>query len=179
MSDQEYPYTPPKPESKLSCLKIGAISCLVLVLVIIIGSYWLYRVIASNPAFKKGFEEVKAMATCTAQLQEIYRALERYNQKNGRYPSSLGELYPDYLENRKILFCPSDKSPSGQSSYVYYPPSPNAPSDTIILECRHHIIIEGQPPQVIKLRKDGRMERVGVQPSGTSPTSQTRRQTTQ
>lgn len=103
MSDQEYPYTPPKPESKLSCLKIGAISCLVLVVVIIVGSYWLYRVIASNPAFKKGLEEVKAMATCTAQLQEIYRAMERYNQKNGRYPSSLGELYPDYLENKRFF----------------------------------------------------------------------------
>ncbi len=168
MSNQEYQYSPPQPEKKSSCLKISAISCLVLVVVIIAGSYWLYRVIARSPEFKTGFEEIKAMSMCTAHLQGINKALERYYQRNGKYPSSLGELYPDYLEDREILFCPT-----GQTSYIYYQPSPNAPSNTVILECRHHIIAKDQPPIVLRLRKDGRLERAGVQSSGTSRTSQT------
>ncbi|MDH7480850.1 MAG: hypothetical protein QHH26_02590 [Armatimonadota bacterium] len=174
MFNQESQYPPPRPERKMSCLKIGAISCLVLVFVIIVGSYWLYRVIASNPAFKKGIEEAKAMAQCTVQLQELHRALERYYAKNGKYPSSLGELYPDYLEDKKILYCPSDKAHSGESSYIYYPPSPKTPDSAVVLECRRHILIEGQPPQVIRLRKDGRIEGAGYQPPRTPSPAKTR-----
>jgi prepilin-type processing-associated H-X9-DG protein len=89
---------------------------------------------------------------CVSNLQQIGLALWRYaRDHNKKLPDDLKKLYPDYVDNPVIFWCPGDKDPkpttitnsilnnenSAQISYRYCPgysvDSPH-PSMTIILE---------------------------------------------
>jgi hypothetical protein len=169
MSNEQYPMGPTKPETRSNCLKTAGITCLVLFVVAIALGLWLLNSVMKNPVFKKGFSEVKAMTQCMQNLKEIGGALTRYESRNGKYPTSLSELHPTFLEKSQNLHCPSDPSPEGKVSYEYFPPPPGAPGSTIVVQCSRHQIVKDQPPVVIKLHKDGTFDTGSYQPPGGSP----------
>ena len=163
MSNEVRPPETTAPRTKSNCLMAAGITCLVLVIVGVLVLLWIIRMVGTNPTFKQAFSGAKMVAECQFHLQNpnnpqnISAALERYRTRNGRYPDKLEDLCPDFLENRAILHCPADSRPTDVVSYEYTKPAPDAPGSTVVVECNRHILIEGQPPHVLSLTKDGRI----------------------
>jgi len=110
-----------------------------------------------NPAIRSAYSQVQLLAKCQIQLKEIGGALRRYESRHGKFPASLEELYPNFLENRAMLHCPADKRDASVVSYGYTPPGPDAPGSTKVAACRLHVLVEGQPPVVVNLTKEGKV----------------------
>src|SRR5690242_9268738 len=60
---------------------------------------------ATRPA---GAEADAKLDACTAQLQEIGRALAAYERDRHRLPDQLSDLFPDYVKDKKLFHCPAD-----------------------------------------------------------------------
>ena len=170
---------PTPPRAKSNCFVVGGITCLVVVVIGILLTIWLVTWASRNPTFKKAIGGAKLVAECQLHLadpsgsQDIYDALERYKSRNGKYPAKLADLYPTFLEDRSVLHCPADTSGKDVVSYEYYPPAKNAPGSTVIVECRRHVLMDGQPPLTLQLTKDGQVLKQGYAPHG-GPAEQTK-----
>lgn len=139
------------------CWKSLGITCLVVAVVGIALLIWGFFSISKNPVFKRAMSEAQLLAKCQIQLKEIGGALRRYESRHGKFPASLEELYPNFLENRAMLHCPADKRDASVVSYGYTPPGPDAPGSTKVAACRFHVLVEGQPPVVVNLTKEGKV----------------------
>jgi hypothetical protein len=53
---------------------------------------------------------------CKANLNQIKLAVGRFRDQRGRFPEHIQELYPDYIRNTKIFFCPAWKKGRGDIS---------------------------------------------------------------
>ena len=165
MTDEGHPAGPAAPGARPNCLRTVGITCLVSLVVGVAIVAWIAIMISKNPTFRQVYSGAYLAAECQKNLQhpdphntqDISGALERYARRNGKYPASLKELYPNFLENRRTLHCPADSRPVGVVSYEYTPPAMNAPPTTVVIRCGRHAIIRGQPPLVLLLYKDGRV----------------------
>jgi len=141
-----------------------------MVIVGIAVAFWIYRMMAKNPAIRQAYGQARFVAECQMHLQnpnspdDIADALERYAKRNGKYPASLEELHPNFLANKAILHCPADPHPNNTVSYEYYPPAIHAPGTTIVVQCRRHRVFEDQPPLVLSLYKNGQVAKQGYTP---------------
>jgi type II secretory pathway pseudopilin PulG len=140
-------------------VRAAGIGCLALIIVAFLSGLWIARLVTKNPVMHKVWSESQRIAQCQLQLQEIGGALDRYNSRNGKYPASLDELYPVFLEKKETLHCPSAPGPKDTPSYEYTPPDANTPADAAVAVCNLHVIIEGQPPLTITLLKNGTVVR--------------------
>jgi hypothetical protein len=171
MSNEIRPPEPAAPQTRTNCFATAGITCLVLLIVGALVGLWGVKALIRNPVFKQGLSGAKLLAECQFHLQNpnspqnISAALERYRTRNGRYPDKLTDLCPDFLENKTILHCPADDRPKDVVSYEYTKPDTNAPGTVIVVECKRHVIIQGQPPLVLTLTKDGRVLRSNYTPS--------------
>jgi prepilin-type processing-associated H-X9-DG protein len=85
------------------------------------------------PALARAREEARK-ANCKENLAQIGKAMCAFNENNGKFPSSLEVLYPDYLNTFKIFRCPStEDEPPKHFSYEYRQPAANASADTPVL----------------------------------------------
>lgn len=77
----------------------------------------------------------KNIKTCASNLRKLGQALKQYTQEhNGRYPKSLLELFPKYIDDPAVFWCPGDKDSRRPKtirnesdtlvSYKYTPPEP-------------------------------------------------------
>jgi len=171
MASQEIPDLKPTPPKKSGCMRALAITLLIVVIVGILVMFWVFRLLSTNPAFKKAFNQSQARQQCKLNLEEIGGALQRYSRRNGSYPTSLDQLYPNFLEKKASLHCPADPRPDAVS-YDYYPPATNAPGTTLVAECRRHVMFENEPPWKLQLFKDGRVVSQGYLPRS-GPAEQT------
>jgi hypothetical protein len=97
--------------------------------------------IAVGPQFRRLAVEWRYVGGCWSQLngdRGLQGALQRYRYREGTYPPSLEDLYPDFVTRHSVFHCPADPSPASNISYRYRRPFPAAPADTIILTCEHH-----------------------------------------
>lgn len=166
------PQQPTPPRAKSNCFVVGGITCLVVVVIgvvlIILGVRWA----SQNPQIRKAVGSAQLRTECQLHLanpsgsQDIYDALERYKTRNGKYPAKLADLYPTFLEDKSVLHCPADTSGKDVVSYEYYPPAMDAPANMVIVECRRHVIVDGQSPMVLQLTKDGQVLNQGYAPHG-------------
>lgn len=140
--------TPPR--RSFGCLRVTGISCLVVFLIGLVGWIWLYNMVMKVPRFRD-------YRICVEHVVQIGGALQRYSQRNGHFPDSLAQLYPDFLDRRVLLHCPADKRPVDVISYDYKRPDAKAPATTVVLTCRRHVLMDRQPPVVISLQKDGQL----------------------
>ncbi|NLC56345.1 MAG: hypothetical protein GX774_05865 [Armatimonadetes bacterium] len=80
-------------------------------------------------------------------------AAERYRRGEGKYPERIEDVFPVYLAEEQMLYCPLDTAgpDAKRSSFTYQPPEPDKPN-VPLLECPHH------DPLVLLVRPQGRME---------------------
>lgn len=162
MEENYGPAVPSNSSTRSGCVRAVGVSCLVILVVTVLIGLWLYLILARNPAFEGVFGRTRLAAECQINLEQIAGGLERYSRRNGKYPESLDDLYPDFLEKRDVLHCPADKSPKDTVSYEYKRPAKAAPGDTVVIRCERHTIVEGEPPLILLLRKDGSVVREGL-----------------
>jgi hypothetical protein len=157
--------------TRSSCLRTAGISCLVVFIAGLVLMWLGVRWLLNSPMGS----QAKMSVDCRANLLAIGGGLERYLQRNGKYPDKLADLYPNFLEDKDVLHCPADAAPAGKVSYDYVPPARNARPDTIVIICRRHILVKGQPPWIITLQKDGKVNQytpeIREPSSGAPPTS--------
>ncbi len=149
--------TGPSRSTGPGCWKSLGITCLVAAVIGVGLLIWGVLAISKNPIFKKAMSEAQLLSKCQIQLREIGGALRRYESRHGKFPASLEELHPNFLEDRAMLHCPADKRDVTILSYEYTPAGPDAPGSTTVATCRLHVLVEGQPPAVVNLTKDGKV----------------------
>ena len=143
--------------TRSNCLRAVGVSCLVVVIAGIAMGFFFVNLLTKNPVFRRIYKEAQSIAQCQLNLQEIGGALDRYSRRNGKYPATLEELYPNFLEKRSFLHCPADPRRINVISYKYTPPTIKSPPSTTVIECKRHVVLEGQPPWIVSLHKDGKV----------------------
>ncbi|MBP6965199.1 MAG: hypothetical protein KBC96_12410 [Armatimonadetes bacterium] len=169
MSTNEYPGGPPQKKSGVpTCLKVGGIGCLVVVLICIGFGFWTYSTVMKNPALRGVFQGSQDVGRCSAQMAQINQLLVKYAaDHNGQYPPALRDLCPTYTRNQAVFDCPTGKRSGVARPYQYTRPSPTAPGSTVVLTCREHVFEKGKPPTVLNILKDGKVDvRQPTPPSG-------------
>ena len=175
MSTNQYPGERPQKSGTSSCLKIGGIGCGIIVVILIGLTVWGIVSVKKNPMFQRVMQQTQLMAACSANLPQLSQALNRYAaDHSGTYPATLADLYPKYVSDQKLLQCPSGAQTGAVCSYEYTRPAPTAPGDTVVIVCRHHAMVQGQPPTPIKLTKDGRVVSEQQMGGTTKPPARTR-----
>lgn len=161
MSNEITPTNSAASGNKSSCMKAIGISCLVVVIVGLALGFWITGMVSKNPvlrpALRNIYTEAQHITICEMNLREIGGALDRYSRRNGKYPDNLADLYPNFMEKRAFIHCPSDSRSKDIVSYDYTPPSMDAPASTVVIECKRHIIMKNQPPWTVSLYKDGKV----------------------
>ncbi|MCS6919632.1 MAG: hypothetical protein NZM28_07675 [Fimbriimonadales bacterium] len=120
-------------QGRTSCWVLGGIGCLGLLVILAVGFYFLGRAVQES-----GFGELVRTAAEAEQklkprLTTIYQGIQQYAQaNNGAYPPSLKALVPRYLSEEAIA--PVVMSDGTKYEFVYRPPKPNDPPETVILE---------------------------------------------
>ena len=163
----DQPVRPSAPTTKSNCLRVAGITCLVVVVIGILIGVWIFNALSKNPAFQKAYKEAQLRTQCKENLEEIGGALQRYSRRNGKYPATLAELCPNFLENEAALHCPADRRPDPY--YEYYAPAVDALPTAVVAECKRHTVLENQPPWKLSLRKDGKVILKGYSPRGGPP----------
>lgn len=166
MTEDSYPTGSTARTTQSNCLKAAGITCLIVVIVGLALVIWTVTLVTRNPAIKRAYNQSKLVVQCQMNLQEIGGALERYSKRNGQYPGTLDELYPSFITKKEILHCPSDPRPKNTVSYEYHQPAMDAPGSFTVVECKRHVVVEGQPPWTISLFKDGRVTKHGYEQRG-------------
>lgn len=127
---------------------------------------------------------------CMNNLKQIGIAIKIFEQDHHRLPNDLFELYPNYINTKEILVCPSDPTPWHYNpeegkflSYVYHnwgdtpPPKEAELTDWVpwskalqirgerfpIVVCPHHGHIPNNPLFIV-LRLNGQVEIVRKKP---------------
>jgi hypothetical protein len=98
---------------------------------------------------------LRHLADCVQNEQTIVAALNRYATKYNQYPEKLESLYPRFIEDRKVLHCPSDPRPTDIVSYEYHRPKIDSPDSTVLVTCSRHTPFRNLPSVIVGVRKDG------------------------
>jgi hypothetical protein len=140
-----YNAPPPQKSGGSGCLKAAGITCLVLVVLGVIGAIVAINAVknaASNP--HSIFGQVGAAISAAKGGAEIQQAIVKYHTNNGKYPDKLGQLVPQYLP-LATLHSDTDADPNpAHVSWTYKKPSEGAPPKTPILSLPLKFEVPGQ-----------------------------------
>jgi hypothetical protein len=100
----------------------------------------------------------RAAEQCRTNLTEIGKALREYAAEHeGRYPPSLAELSPDYIERTSALHCPLQREGDPGAGYLFPGAGAESPPEHAVIVCddraRHRNSTGG-----LILRADGTVE---------------------
>jgi hypothetical protein len=100
------------------------------------------------------------VARCSAHLRQIGVVYQMYRDDYGSYPDPIAVTRPPYVRDRRLLFCPEDRTVAElqtASSYRFrltIPPDyklitriPELDPDAVLVSCQHHL---GQQTKVRK-----------------------------
>ncbi|MFA6356871.1 MAG: hypothetical protein WCY23_07170 [Candidatus Omnitrophota bacterium] len=111
-------------------------------------------------------KEAKYVVGCASNVKILLSDIERYKSyNNGRYPESLGDLYPKYVEDERLLRCFETREGSSlKPPYVYIKPATAASPDTIVLIDNNHknAKIIGYKYGNVKITSRPLLERMGL-----------------
>lgn len=150
-------------QGRASCWILGGLGCLGLIVVAVIGVYLLGRAIEQSGFGKMVQTAAEAEQKLKPRMRAIYEAISRYEQdNNGKYPPNLKSLIPKYLAEEAIT--PVVLSDGTKYEFVYRPPKPNDPPDTVILEHKPPVklvfSVAGETAEThttYQVRKDGKI----------------------
>ncbi|MCS7300179.1 MAG: hypothetical protein NZ556_01300 [Fimbriimonadales bacterium] len=118
---------------RASCWLLGGIGCLGLMLLLMLGVYWVARSIEQSGLGQAARVAAESEQKLRPRLAAIAKAINEYaRDHNGKYPPNLKALVPKYLTNEAIA--PVALKDGTKYEFVYRPPKPNDPPDTVILE---------------------------------------------
>ncbi len=147
-------YAPPPPPKKDGCWKWGAIGCIGLGLLGVIGFAILVFTVSKSPAFKRIVNTATSMAVAEQDMKTVHSAILSYHKDKKSYPVKLKDLVPVYLTDESTLHLERDVA---ASLYTYHAPTEDSPDTFVILEAVFPPIMEGQnlPPTKVRVMKDG------------------------
>ncbi len=116
---------------------IACVGCVSAVVLGMLAAILMFAVSTKNGTLPEPLRQGE-IARCSDQMQRLTDALHRYRNKNDVYPQQLQDLWPDFLTDQSILWCPADDARKGPTSYHYIRPSPDAPDSDIVLKCDFH-----------------------------------------
>ncbi|MFN7016543.1 MAG: hypothetical protein ACK4P5_05145 [Fimbriimonadales bacterium] len=120
-------------QGRTSCWVLGGIGCLGLLVIMGVGFYLLGRAIQESGFGQLAQTAAEAEQKLKPRLTAIYQGIQQYTQaNNGKYPPNLKALVPKYLTEDALT--PVIMSDGTEYTFVYRPPKPNDPPETIILE---------------------------------------------
>jgi hypothetical protein len=133
-----YNAPPPAKSSSGGCWKAAGITCGVLVLLVIIAGFFIYR------AGKGIFGQAMSIGKTAANGIKIQQGVVQYHTKNGKYPATLTDLVSDGEIDGKILHSDLDTDPNpGHISWTYTKPAEGSPGSTPILKYHYHLNLPG------------------------------------
>ena len=150
----------PQPKSMPGCYRVGAISCAVVAVALVLAVVAMLLLMSRHSGFQKLMGKAQLIATCQEQLRMVGQALNRYEIRNGEYPDRLSDLYPTFIAQKSLLKCPADDRDVDKAiadSYTYVKPAPNAPGNTPVVICNRHPLMPNSPPMTVVLQKDGKV----------------------
>lgn len=150
-------------QGRTSCWVLGGLGCLGLLVIAVVGVYLLGRAFERSGILQGAKTAGEAEQKFKPRMRALYEAIRRYEQdNNGKYPPSLKSLVPKYLSEEAIS--PVVLSDGTKFEFVYRPPKPNDPPDTVILEHKPPVklvfSIAGATAETqitYQLRKDGKI----------------------
>lgn len=157
----ESPATPAR--ARHSGRTMACVGCLAAMLLAMLAVMLFFAITARNGTMQRLYETWVNVERCRQNMVELGDALERYHNRNDKYPAKLDDLYPDYLNEDDVLWCPTVKARPQQSNYVYRRPKANAEDSTIAVQCFRHVP-PGNENIVLSLRLNGSIE-VDTMPS--------------
>ncbi len=174
MSINQYPNEGQQKKSGTGgCLKAAGIGCGVLILILVGLGIYGYNAMMKNPQSRQVFQQSQSMGACAGNLAVVGKALKTYsNDHGGAFPASLADLYPKYIPDQGKLLCPQTGPGGTAFRYEYKQPSPSAPENTVVVTCRQHVVMQGQPPILVYVMKNGKVETdtSGMQSGPKTPT---------
>lgn len=119
-----------------------------------LGAMLAVAIYSRKGSIPEPFHSLARVQECTQNLTELSAALTRYHNKNGSYPARLEDLYPDFLQNSRVLWCPAAvRDRSAGSSYRYRRPASDAAPKFVAVGCYDHTMRTGRV--VLEVRLDG------------------------
>ncbi|MCX7924534.1 MAG: hypothetical protein N2554_01840 [Fimbriimonadales bacterium] len=120
-------------QGRTSCWVLGGIGCLGLLIIAMVGVYLLGRAIQETGIMQMAQTAAEAEQKLKPRLAALYRGVQQYvKANNGKYPPNLKALVPKYLTNEALA--PAVMNDGTKYEFVYRPPKPNDPPETVILE---------------------------------------------
>jgi hypothetical protein len=156
------PPPPPRSSSGDGCWKWGGISCGLgcLSLAILIAAVFVIVMPQIKPLFSECMKLESDVSIVQQEMKAVLRAIDRYREAKGRYPSSLEELLPKYISDRSEL-----KFSQNQPGPVFKYTAPTGQSDdTPILEyaLTYRLLDNRTIPIPVRLTKRGDFDTVAV-----------------
>lgn len=125
--------TPKRLQGRTSCWVLGGVGCLGLLVIMAVGFYFLARAVQESGFMQMAQTVAEAEQKLKPRLAAIYQGIQQYAQaNNGKYPPNLKALVPKYLTEEALA--PVVMNDGTQYEFVYRPPKPNDPPETVILE---------------------------------------------
>lgn len=148
---------------RTSCWVLGGIGCLGLIVIMIVGAYMLGRAFQQSGLMQAVQRAAEAQQKLRPRLAAIAQAINQYaHDHNGKYPPHLKALVPKYLPEAALA--PVVTSDGTKYEFVYHPPKPDDPPQTVILEHKPPVKIAfsamgstAETETTYQVRKDGRI----------------------
>lgn len=137
----------------VGCLAVGVLGMLAAMLTLAIYS--------RHGKVPEPLNNIVRLQECTRSMASLSGAMARYHNKNGEYPASLGQLYPDFLKSPAVLSCPMAVPNASGSEYEYTRPPAAAPGTFVAIRCRRHrfrtirVVLEGRLDGSVASRQNG------------------------
>ena len=147
----------PTPAANNGCWKWGAIGCVGLGCVAVIGFIALIVIVMMSPMGKQIMQATRQAVVMQSDMSIIKKGVDQYKIDKKNYPKTIKDLYPSYINDEKILHMNSDPS---RPLYEYHVPEANSPSSFILLEGEVPPLTPDTKPVNVRMMLDSKFEQI-------------------
>ncbi|MEP6755146.1 MAG: hypothetical protein ABJA67_06580 [Chthonomonadales bacterium] len=147
----------PKPAANNGCWKWGAIGCVGLGCVAVIGFIALIVVVMNSALGKQAIHVATQAAEMESNMSTIKKGIDQYKVDKTAYPQTLKALYPSYINEERILHMNSDPS---RPMYDYHVPEADSSSSSVILEGEIPPLTSDSKPVKVRMTLDSKFDQI-------------------